>query len=174
MEYMFLRILTTDTNAANVSIPGESTLSGHATDIELLSYSHGISNPVQSGVSNTGRTTGRPNFNEMVISKRLDATSPLLNFYCAQAKDLGKVTLMLVRQDPGGATAGQNVIYMTYIMWKTLVSSVSVGGSGDIPIETVTLNYTRLDWSYITQDKAMAPTGTIAKYWDQETNTGTT
>ncbi len=39
MEYMFLRILTTDTNACgNISIPGESTLSGHATDIgELLS-----------------------------------------------------------------------------------------------------------------------------------------
>ncbi len=71
---------------------------------------------------------------------------------------------MLVRQDPGGATVGQNVIcYMTYIMAKTLVSSISVGGSGDIPIETVTFNYTKLTWTYITQDKAMAPDGTIAK-----------
>ena len=109
----------------------------------------------------------------MVISKKLEATSPLLNFYCAQAKDLGKLLLMLVRQDPGGATAGQNVVYMTYTFEKSIVSSISIGGSGDIPIETVTFNFSKLTWTYIPQDKAMAPDGTIEKYWDQETNTGT-
>lgn len=170
MEYMFLRILTSD--EATIDVAGESTIQGHEKDIELLSYSHGVSNPVNPSPSNVGRTSGRPNFGEMVISKKLDSTSPLLNFYCAQAKNLGTTKLFLVRQDSEGADQ-KDLTYMTYTMAKTLVSSVSVGGSGDIPMETVTLNYSKLTWTYIPQEKDMGLEGNIEKYWDQETNTGT-
>ena len=170
MEYMFLRILTA--NTATIDVKGESTIAGHATDMELLSYSIGVSNPVQPSPSNVGRTSGRPNFGEMVISKKLDATSVLLSFYCAQAKNLGKVSLYLVRQDSEGANQ-QDLTYMTYDLEQTLISSVSVGGSGDIPIETVTLNYSKITWTYTPQKDDMTAEGAIPKYWDQATNTGT-
>jgi len=170
MEYMFLRILTS--NTASIDVKGESTITGHISDMELLSYSIGVSNPVQPSPSNVGRTSGRPNFGEMVVSKKLDSTSVLLSFYCAQAKNLGKVSLYLVRQDSEGANQ-EDLTYMTYDMEQTLISSVSVGGSGDIPIETVTLNYSKITWTYIPQKDDMTAEGAVPKYWDQSTNTGT-
>lgn len=162
MEYMLLKIDKVD---------GESTLKGFEKFIEVTSYSHEVSNPVQIGASNTGRTTGRPRLGELVITKLMDAASPDLNFYCCQAKDLGSVTLTLVRQD---AEAKENLKYMEYKMEKTLLSSVSIGGIGgdDVPTETVTFNYTKLTWTYIPQKKEVGSAGNIPKWWDQETNTG--
>jgi type VI secretion system secreted protein Hcp len=168
MDYMVLSILTAD--GATVAVNGECTLKGYENHIEVLSYSHGVSLPVQAGTSNTGRTTGRPNFGELSITKQLDLTSPALNFYCVQAKDLGTVVLKLIRQD---ATNTQ-VMYMTYALTSTLISSISVGGSGDIPVETVTFNYSKITWTYIQQSKDVGKSGTLEKYWDQQTNTGTT
>ena len=127
MDYMMLSILTKD--KATVDVKGECTLKDYEDHIEVLSYSHGVSLPVQAGTSNTGRTTGHPNFGELSITKQLDSTTPALNYYCAQAKNLGTLKLKLVRQDSTNAAAGQ-VLYMTYALDKTLISSVSVGGSG--------------------------------------------
>jgi type VI secretion system secreted protein Hcp len=170
MDYMVLSILTKD--AATVDVKGECKLKDYEDHIEVLSYSHGVSLPIQPGTSNTGRTTGRPNFGELSITKQLDSTTPALNYYCAQAKNMGTLKLKIVRQDSTNAAAGQ-VLYMTYTLDKTLISSVSVGGSGDIPVETVTFNYSKITWTYIPQKKDIGAEGNIEKYWDQETNTGT-
>ena len=167
MEFMVLSILTSD--KASVDVKGESTLDGFKDHIEIMSFTHGVSNPVQAGTSNTGRTTGRPNLGELAITKQLDATSPALNFYCCQAKDIGTVVLKLVRQDEA---TKQNLKYMEYKLEKTIVSSVSVGGSGDIPFEQVTFNYAKLTWTYNPQAKEVGSKGNIPKWWDQETNTG--
>ena len=166
MDYMVLSILTADN--ATVDVKGECTLKDYEDHIEVMSYSHGVSLPVQPGTSNTGRTTGRPNFGELSITKQLDLTSPALNFYCAQAKDLGTVVLKLIRQD---ATNTQ-VKYMTYELTSTLISSISVGGSGDIPVETVTFNYNKITWTYTQQSKDTGKGGALPHHWEQSTNTG--
>ena len=65
MEYMLLQI---------PGIAGETKLEGfndpdaeQGQGMEILSYSWNVSNPVQSSPSNVGRTTGRPNFGELVL-----------------------------------------------------------------------------------------------------------
>jgi len=170
MEYMVLQI---EDDNAGYKTKGESTLAGYDGDIEILSYSWNISNPIQASPSNTGRTTGRPNFGELVITKKLDATSPLFAFSCAAAEDLGTVSLVLLRQDQtAGSEAATNLPYMIYTLSNTLVSSVSVGGAGDIPIETVTLNYAQLGWHYEPQKLELgdgADNKTI-KGWDLSKN----
>ena len=55
-----------------------------------------------------------------------------------------------------------------------MISSVSVGGSGDIPVETITFNYSKITWTYNQQSKEIGKSGTLEKYWDQLTNTGST
>ena len=89
MEYMIL-----DVGGDSYSEKGESQLQGFEGKIEILSYSWNISNPIQSSPSNTGRTTGRPNFGELVISKKLDLTSPLFAFSCGVAHNLDPITLL--------------------------------------------------------------------------------
>ena len=80
MDYMMLSILTKD--KATVDVKGECTLKDYEDHIEVLSYSHGVSLPVQAGTSNTGRTTGHPNFGELSITKQLDSTTPAQLLLC--------------------------------------------------------------------------------------------
>jgi type VI secretion system secreted protein Hcp len=167
MEYMIL-----DVGGDAYAEKGESNLTGFEGKIEILSYSWNISNPIQSSPSNTGRTTGRPNFGELVITKKLDLTSPLFAFSCASAENIGTVKLILVRQDlSASGDAGTNFTYMTYTLANSLVSSVSVGGSGDIPVETVTLNYSAINWEYHAQLTELNQEDTLPKGWDLATNT---
>jgi type VI secretion system secreted protein Hcp len=161
MEYMFYEI---------PDVKGESTVVGHVDHIEVMSYSWGVSNPIQVSPSNVGRTMGRPNFGELVLTKKLDSTSPALNYMCASAKNLGETKLHLVRQD---AEAEENLTYMIYEMTDTMVSSVSIGGSGgDIPMETITISYTKINWLYNPQKADVGEVGVIPKGWNLMTNTG--
>ena len=160
MEYMILQI---------PEVSGETTLEGfmEPPGIEIMSYSWNVSNPIQSSPSNVGRTTGRPNFGELVVTKALDSTSPVLADDCASARNLGDVVLSLVRQDEA---AGENLTYMKYELKNTLISSVSVGGSGEIPVETLSLNYSAINWIYVGQKTEMASEANAARGWDLATN----
>lgn len=165
MEYMLLEV------SENETYKGESRIDGYTEMIEILSYSWNVSNPIQSSPSNTGRTTGRPNFGELVLTKKLDMTSPLFAFSCAAAENIGTVNLYLVRQDAqAGSDEQRNLMYMKYTLANSLVSSVSVGGSGDIPIETVTLNYSAINWEYHKQKEEIAQEAVMPKGWDLGTN----
>jgi type VI secretion system secreted protein Hcp len=149
-------------------INGESALTGYEKCIEVMSYSHGVSNPIQSTTSNSGRTVGRPYFQELTISKPMDAATPDLNYYCALGKNLGKTQLYLVRQDADS----KNLAYMVYEMTDTMISSVSVGGGGGVPMETIALNFSAVTWTYQQQKPETGASGNISHSWDQATNTG--
>src|SRR4051794_19676180 len=56
-------------------VPGESTVAGFENQIELDSFQLGLTNRVQMG---TEKVTGKPSFSGVVVSKRLDRSSPTL------------------------------------------------------------------------------------------------
>ena len=171
MEYMILQIPGIDGETKLEGFDGNQADNndGFGAGIEIMSYSWNVNNPVQASPSNVGRTTGRPNFGELVVTKKLDSTSPILADDCASAKNEGKVVLSLVRQDE---QAGENLVYMVYELYNTLISSVSVGGSGDVPIETLSLNYSQINWIYSEQSEDMGDEegssggATAARGWD--------
>ena len=167
MDYMLLKIQD------KVKIDGETNLTGFPKCIEIMSFSHGVSNPIQSSTSNTSRTVGRPYLQELTLSKVLDATSPHLNFHCAKGTNLGKTELHIVRQDGATDATSKNALaYMVYELTETMISSVSVGGGGGIPMETISLNFSQMTWTYKPQETKTGAKGNVTHAWDQAKNTG--
>ncbi len=64
-------------------IAGESTDANHAGEMELMSFSHGISQPRSAAASTAGgATAGRCNHTDFSFAKTMDSSSPVLNSTC--------------------------------------------------------------------------------------------
>src|SRR6188472_2465161 len=120
-------------------VPGQSSVTGYEKKIEILSFSHGIAMQMTGNPSDKERTCGRPNHQDLTVSKYVDVSTCLLVNACNAATNLKQVKLTVGRND-----AGVFLPYLLYTMENVLVSSVSIGGGGDRPTETLTLNYTKI------------------------------
>ena len=150
-------------------IPGESTDEKHKDWIEILSYSHGVSQSGAGSRSSGGAaTSGRCSHQDFSIVKTLDKASPELNLYCCNGKHIKKMTLQLCR------ATGEKQPYMDYLFEDVIISSVSIGGGGGgIPTESVTFNYGKLNWVYVETDHETGKKlGQVKKWWDLIGNKG--
>lgn len=143
-------------------VRGEAMRSGFAGKIELLSFSHGVAMQITGDISNSERTSGRPNHQDMTVTKYLDSASPVLNQNCCEGKMFPKVDIIIGRDDHGSV-----IELIRYTMKNVIISSVSIGGGGgDMPVETLTLNYTEIRWDYKPQRSEEGSEGR----WNLSTN----
>jgi len=157
----------------NPVVVGESTDAEHKGQIEILSFSHGESQP-GGGTRSTagGGTSGRVTMQDFSVAKYLDKSSPVLNLACCAGTHYGTVTIQLYRATQD---ASKPVKYMEYILTDAVIASYSIsggGGSGDVPVESLSFNFSTIKWSYIPQKKE-APGGTeaaIASGWSLKEN----
>lgn len=148
------------------NVKGECTLDGFKDKIELLSFSHGLAQQITGDASNQKRTSGKPNHQDMTVTKYLDLSSCNLIDYCNQAKLVPTAKLTVGQSDDGKVNPT-----IVYTMTNVLISSVSVGGGGGgKPQETVTLNYTKIKWDYKPQKTDVSTPGTNSAKWSLESN----
>ena len=154
-------------------IPGESTDDKHKDWIEVLSYSHGLSQRSSGNVSTGGgRSAERCDHEDFTVVKALDKASPKLALYCCNGSHIPKITVQLCR------AAGDKQKYMEYIMTDVIVSSVWPGGSAEnketgLPLEQATFNYGKMEWVYTETDhKTGKPKGDVKAHWDLAANKG--
>jgi type VI secretion system secreted protein Hcp len=130
-------------------VKGESNLSGFKDKMELLSFSHGVAMQITGDISNSERTSGKPNHQDMTVTKYLDNASPVLNRSCCEGKTFPQADIIVGRNESGSI-----VELLRYTLKNVLISSVSVGGGGgDRPVETLTLNYGQITWQYSRQKR---------------------
>ena len=148
-------------------IKGQTTLKGFEDKIELLSASHGVAMQITGTQSNTERTSGRPNHQDLTVSKYVDlATCPLIAA-CNAATNLKTISLTVGRND-----AGAVLPYLVLTLDNAIVSSVSLStGGGDRPVETITFNYTKIKWDFTEQKADLGKKGNNGAVWDLATNT---
>lgn len=147
-------------------VPGTSQVEGFAEQIELMSYSHGVSQQVTGDVSNTERTSGRPIHQDFHVTKYLDMATPLLNQKCCEAQNLPAVTITVGRND-----AGAVIPLIIYTLEDVVISSVSVGGGGgDKPVESMSLNYASIKWDFTAQKEESGANGIVSGSWDVSAN----
>jgi type VI secretion system secreted protein Hcp len=143
-------------------VKGESVDGKHAGEIEVLSWSWGMT---QSGTthSGTGGGAGKVDVHDISLTKYVDSASP--NFIKACCSGLHYQKALLTVRKAGGPTA---VEYLKITMEDLLISGISSGGSGggDRLTETVTLNFGRFKTEYAPQDAKGAAGAVIEATWD--------
>ena len=127
-------------------IKGESVDSKHKDEMDVLSWSWGMS---QSGTTHQGGGggAGKVSVNDLSITKYVDKASANLQLSCCNGKHF-KEALLTVRK------AGENPLeYLKITMKEVLIASVSTGGSGgeDRLTENVTLNFAEFKTEYTPQ-----------------------
>ncbi len=147
-------------------IDGESTDSEHEKWIEVLSFNHGISQPVSAPSGTGGRTVGKVDFQDFSIVKEVDNATPILYLHCCNGKHLKEIIV-----DCCLATEDKHVFYK-YKMEDVIVSSVSCGGGGGgtKPTESVTFNFGKMTWEYTPIDDKGKPGTPLPRIWDLEKN----
>ena len=153
-------------------IEGESTDDKHKGEIEILSYSHSVSQPTSAVASSSGGgTTGRCAHADFTIMKSLDKASPVLSQKCCTGEHIDEITLTINRAS--GDKGGLKVPYMVYKLTNAVISNVGVSGSqgGGEPTENVSFNYGKIEWEYTKQDrKGGAGGGKTTGSWNLEKN----
>ncbi|AHY11620.1 MULTISPECIES: Hcp family type VI secretion system effector [Citrobacter] len=147
-------------------IKGESQVDGFKDQIEIMSYSHNVAMQVTNDVSNTERTSGRAHVGEMSLTKFVDLSTPKLNEYCCSGKMIKEAVLTLCRNDDG-----KMLPLIVYTLDNVIISHLSVsGGSGGKPVETMSLNFTKIKWEITAQKLGGQKEGNVSSVWDMAMN----
>jgi type VI secretion system secreted protein Hcp len=130
-------------------VEGEARAPDHKGEIEVLSWSFGASQTSSSprfgapaGRAAAGSQEPPRGPGAVTVTKGYDAASPELMRACATGKHIKSATLT-VRKAGGGQQE-----YMTYELENVMVSSYSLshgGSGGDRPMESLSLNFTKIE-----------------------------
>jgi type VI secretion system secreted protein Hcp len=107
-----------------------------------------------------GKAGGKPAFAPVTFGHRFDTASPPLALDAASGATVPDATFSFAK---GIAP----VDFLTVALTNVIVTGVQMVANADVPYELVTLNYTRIKMSYLTQ-KADGTAGTPVTFcWDQ-------
>jgi type VI secretion system secreted protein Hcp len=148
-------------------IKGESTDAKHKDEIAVQSFAWGVSNAGSAyATGGAGHGAGKASAASFSVMKAVDKASPDLFLSCATGKH---VKDMLVTIRKAGGTALE---YLTYKMSDVMVSSYQVSGSaqGDLPSESVSFDYGKIEIKYTPQDAKGAGVSPVGSGYDFATN----
>ena len=145
-------------------VPGEATESKHKDWIELTSIQHHVSQPTSSTKGSAGGgATGRSVHEPFVITKFIDKATPKLYEAVSSGKHFKKMKIEVCR------AGGDKVKYYEVNLEEVLISSVSTSGHGagdELPSESVSLDYGKIEWIYTQQKRADGSGGgNVAAKW---------
>ncbi len=130
-------------------VDGESKDKKKPKSIEVMSWSHSFMQPTSMVRSTAGGgTVEQANHSDFSFTKYTDLATDDLLKACWSGMHYETATLFCYRSDGGDA-----VLYLQVDMEDVIIGNVSIGGgTGDIPTETVSLNYGKVTYTYIPAD----------------------
>lgn len=148
-------------------IDGESTDSKHKNEIDVLSWSWGES---QSGTSagGGGGGAGKVSMQDFSFVMNVCKASPKILLSCANGEHIKKAVLVCRK------AGKEQQEYLKITFSDLLISSYQTGGSsGDVtPVDQVTLNFSKLEYSYAPQNEKGALGTPIPVHWSLKENKG--
>src|SRR5690606_10294504 len=127
-------------------IKGESKADGHADEIEVENWSWSA---VQTGTSSKGGGSGagRVQMTELVITKYMDKSSPVLYKMCCLGTHIQQV--LLTARKAGGS----QMPYLKVTLKDAMITNVSTNGAtgGLVPLETIQIAFKQVAFAYTAQ-----------------------
>jgi len=135
------------------TIKGESRDAKHKDEIEVLSWSWGVSQTGAMAPRGGGGGKGKASFQDFNFTHHVDKASPVLMKACATGEHIKDATITVRK-----AGKGQQE-YLIVTMTDVLVTSVamSVSAEGDATMEGVALAFAKVDLEY----KPQKPDGSL-------------
>ena len=128
------------------TIKGESKAEGHkGTDgwIEIGSVQWGCGRGISTPVGGSGkREASAPSISEVTLTKLMDSTSPLL----AQEGLIGKAVAATIELVETGE--GKLETFLTLQLTNAMISGYSMSSGGGRPSESLTINFTKIEFTY--------------------------
>jgi len=142
-------------------IDGDATHDEHQSWITVESFQWGVGRAIATPVGSTkNREASEPSVAEVTISKQMASDSVYI-FQEACTGQVGKeVKIHLVSTGSPGQT------YLEYTLTDTLVSGYSVSSGGDRPMESVTLNFNKVEMKYIPLESNNESGSPVTKGYD--------
>lgn len=147
-------------------VDGEAKDKDHDKWSDLLSFSQGMTQP-GGGATGATRRRGDVIVDDVNLVKELDKSSPKIAEAVCQGKVFPKVEIHLTASIAG---AGR-VTYYVYELKNALVTSYSIGGSGqaeEVPTENFSINFEEIKTTYTEYDSAGKKVGNVEYSWKVE------
>jgi type VI secretion system secreted protein Hcp len=142
-------------------IKGESTDATHKDEIEVLSFSWGVSQTATLGTPAGGRA-GKATFQDLHFTSVAHKGSPNLFLSCATGEHLKEAVLTLRK------AGGRGVEFLKIKLTDVLISSYLPNGAadGDTPSEEISLNFGKIEFAYTPQNADGAPGTAVSAGYD--------
>ena len=157
--------MATDIFAKLGDIKGESLDDKHKDEIEILSWSWGVTNAVT--VAGTGAGQGKASFNDLSFTHKIDKASPVLMQACATGVHLKEATI--THRKAGKGQQEFLVIKMNDVIVTAVMDAEGKGGEG---AEAVSLAFAKIDVAYRPQKSDGSLDAGIHFKYDLKANKG--
>lgn len=128
-------------NYNSLAIKGDVTEDGHKGWIELNSFQWGVGRGISSPTgASADRESSAPSVSEITCSKAQDASS--VNLLNEALQGEGQTVLI----DFCKTDKGKLEVYQTYTLTNTMISGYSISSGGDRPSESLSLNFTKIEY----------------------------
>lgn len=131
------------------NIPGDVTAEGHEKWIELNSVQWGVGRGILSPTGGSAdRESSAPSVSEIVVTKVTDVSSTKLLNEAYQGEGQS-VTIDFLKTDKGKLE-----VYLTFTLTNTMISGHSFSSGGDRPTESISLNFTKVEFKNVNMGSA--------------------
>jgi type VI secretion system secreted protein Hcp len=125
-------------------IDGESTDAAHKGELDVLSWSWGVTQSGSPG-GGGGGGAGKATFADFQFTSGISKASPALFLAAATGSHIASAVLTGIRT----AAKGKGLEFLTYTLTDVMVTSVQHGDSvGTVPTEQFALSYSKFQVSY--------------------------
>ncbi len=149
-------------------IEGESADQVHKNEIDVLSFGWGAGNTGTMAYGGGGGA-GKVKMHDFHFTMKFNKASPLLMMRCADLKHIPKAKLSC--RKPTGDGGQQE--YLVVTMSDILVSNYQTGGHGGddpIPVDSISLNFSKIEFDYKPQKSDGSLGVSIVNGWDVKEN----